>query len=55
VAEAIPLVAPPVWLSRTPPRIGQRAPTAGEHTAEVLHELGYTGHAVAEMREKGIV
>jgi crotonobetainyl-CoA:carnitine CoA-transferase CaiB-like acyl-CoA transferase len=42
IAEPVPLVAPPVSLSRTPPAIERRPPTAGEHTEEILRELGYS-------------
>lgn len=51
----VPVVAPPVSLSRTPPTIRQRAPTIGEHTHEILTELGYASEAIAELKRRGIV
>jgi crotonobetainyl-CoA:carnitine CoA-transferase CaiB-like acyl-CoA transferase len=44
-----------VWLSETPGSIRRRAPTLGEHTDQILAELGYTRQAIAELREKGVV
>jgi crotonobetainyl-CoA:carnitine CoA-transferase CaiB-like acyl-CoA transferase len=55
IPEPIPLASPPSTLSRTPPDIRRRAPTAGEHTDEVLRELGYTGEAIEGLRARGIV
>ena len=42
-------------LSATPGGIRTAAPRLGEHTAEVLAELGYSQSDVAELREKKIV
>ncbi|RKJ96726.1 CaiB/BaiF CoA transferase family protein [Alicycliphilus denitrificans] len=54
-ARPVPLVAPPATLSRTPPRIQRRPPTAGEHTGEILQELGYPPAAIQALREAGVV
>jgi formyl-CoA transferase len=51
----IPLVKAPVFLSRTPPGIERRPPRPGEHTDEVLRELGYGPERIAHLREQGIV
>lgn len=51
----VPLVAPPTTLSRTPPSIRRRPPTAGEHTDEVLQEYGYSLAEIGQLRERGIV
>ena len=55
IEQPVPLVAPPVALSRTPPRIERRAPTAGEHTDQILQELGYAASAIGELRARGVV
>jgi formyl-CoA transferase len=54
-SAAVPIVAPPVALSRTPPEIRRRPPMPGEHTDEVLSEVGYDARQIAELRERGIV
>jgi formyl-CoA transferase len=45
----------PVTLSRTPSRVVSHPPAQGEHTAAVLHELGYRDAEIEELRKKGIV
>ena len=50
-----PIAKVPVWLSETPGSIRRRAPTLGEHTDQILSELGYAKKAIAELREKGVV
>jgi formyl-CoA transferase len=44
-----------VKLSRTPASIAVAPPEMGEHTAEVLEELGYSAADVEELRGKKIV
>src|SRR6266540_5434816 len=41
-------------LSRTPGAIRRAAPTHGEHTDEILHELGYTAEEIATLRKDGV-
>jgi formyl-CoA transferase len=55
VSEEVPLVASPVSLSRTPPRIARRAPRTGEHTDEVLAEAGYSPRDIGQLREQGVI
>jgi crotonobetainyl-CoA:carnitine CoA-transferase CaiB-like acyl-CoA transferase len=50
-----PVAKAPVWLTRTPGAIRHRAPVLGEHTEEILTELGYDRAAIARLREKGVV
>lgn len=55
VKRPVPIVKPPVFLSRTPASIVRRPPQAGEHTDEVLQEIGYSAEAIAQLRRDGIV
>ena len=50
-----PLIETPFRLSETPGSIRMRAPTLGEHTDEVLGELGFDAAAIAGLRERAIV
>jgi crotonobetainyl-CoA:carnitine CoA-transferase CaiB-like acyl-CoA transferase len=45
----------PVWLSETPGSIRRRAPRLGEHTDQILAELGYNNSAIAALRDKGVI
>jgi formyl-CoA transferase len=55
VRGKINLVAQPILLSRTPSRLAAPPPELGEHTEEVLAELGYDAGAVADLRSRQIV
>jgi crotonobetainyl-CoA:carnitine CoA-transferase CaiB-like acyl-CoA transferase len=50
-----PVAKVPVSLSVSPSGIRHRAPTLGEHTDEVLGELGYDEAAIAGLRDRGVV
>jgi crotonobetainyl-CoA:carnitine CoA-transferase CaiB-like acyl-CoA transferase len=50
-----PVADTPVRLSATPGGIRHRAPVLGEHTDDVLGELGYDAEAVAALRRAGVV
>ena len=52
--KEVPLTAPPVNFSRTPVGIRKRAPALGEHTEEILTELGYDRSVLEALREEGI-
>ncbi len=45
----------PARFSKTPTQVERLAPTKGEHTDEVLAELGLSGDEIAELRNDGIV
>ncbi len=45
----------PIKLHHTPIQFKMGPPTLGEHTDEVLRELGYTDQSIAAMRAKGVV
>lgn len=45
-----PLARAPVRLSATPGEIAHRAPMLGEHTSEILSELGYSAAEIADLR-----
>jgi crotonobetainyl-CoA:carnitine CoA-transferase CaiB-like acyl-CoA transferase len=49
------VVNPPVTFSDTPARVEARPPELGEHTEEVLLELGYTWDDIGELREGGAI
>lgn len=52
---AIPLASTPVRLSATPGEVRRRAPLLGEHTAEVLSELGFSGAEIAAFQAAAVV
>jgi crotonobetainyl-CoA:carnitine CoA-transferase CaiB-like acyl-CoA transferase len=53
--QPAPVADTPVDLSETPGKIRARAPTLGEHTDQILAELGYDEAAIAALREKRVV
>ncbi|QJW85504.1 hypothetical protein HK414_26060 [Ramlibacter terrae] len=48
--KPLPVAAPLVELSATPPRYRHRAPLPGEHTREVLEEAGFTPEEIERLR-----
>ena len=50
-----PVIETPFRLSETPGTLYRRAPLLGEHTDEVLGELGVSADRLAKLREDGIV
>ena len=54
-AKAIPVSSVPVRLSETPGDVRRRAPTLGEHTDEVLTELGFRADEITAFRNEGAI
>lgn len=50
-----PIAATPVKLHATPGEVRQRAPTLGEHSDEILCELGYAAEEIEELKKSGVV
>lgn len=50
-----PVAAVPIWMSETQPVPRRRPPTLGEHTDEVLAELGYAPAGIAALRAKAVI
>jgi crotonobetainyl-CoA:carnitine CoA-transferase CaiB-like acyl-CoA transferase len=51
--ETVQVVANPVRLSATPPSYRSAAPTLGQHTEEVLAQLGLSAEEIAKLRAQG--
>jgi len=49
------LIQSPIKFSRTPASIKSAAPELGQHTEEVLLELGYTWDDIAELKRESVV
>lgn len=54
-SKPIPIASTPVRLSESTGGACRRAPTLGEHTDEVLAEIGFSQGEIAELRESRVV
>ena len=54
-AKPVPVANTPFTLSDTPVGVEQRAPLVGEHTAQILGELGYSTEEVKKLDAAGVV
>ena len=55
VGGKVRVLGPAVKLSETPARLTRRSPLFGEHTAELMRELGYSDTEIQELGEAGAV
>ncbi|MSR12471.1 MAG: CoA transferase [Gammaproteobacteria bacterium] len=53
--QPAPLMKTPVELSRTPGEIRQRPPTLGEHTDQIMQQLGYAAAEITNLRAKRVI
>ena len=51
----IPQIEPPIFMSETPGKITRPPPAYGEHTAEVLSEVGYSEIEIDNLAKKKVV
>ena len=51
----VELVGQPIIMSRTPSRIRTPPPLMGEHTDEILRDLGYADERIAELRAAEVI
>ncbi len=49
------MVGQPIRMSRTNTAMVAHPPDRGEHTDEVLVEVGYTEEAIADLRAKNVI
>ncbi|MEQ8696170.1 MAG: CoA transferase [Bauldia litoralis] len=52
---SVPVATPPIMLSRTPQARLRPAPRLGEHTEDVLRDVGYSGPEIAALVGSGVV
>ena len=53
--KAAPVAGNPVMLSETPGEIKAPPPTLGQHTDEIMKEVGYNDQEIAVLREKRVI
>ena len=54
-SKPVPIANPAARLGETPGEIRRRAPTLGEHTDQVLTELGFTAQEIVAFRQQGVI
>ena len=51
----VQLIGSAIDLSRTPPKIKTAPPMLGEHSDQILRELGFDENAIGKLRENGVL
>jgi crotonobetainyl-CoA:carnitine CoA-transferase CaiB-like acyl-CoA transferase len=51
----IRLAGVPIHFEKTPGKIQRSAPTLGEHTEEILREIGYQENQMQTLRDQGVI
>jgi len=54
-AGKTPAIGLPIKFSETPGKVLRGAPVLGEHTEQVLADLGYSASAIEQLRKDGAV
>jgi crotonobetainyl-CoA:carnitine CoA-transferase CaiB-like acyl-CoA transferase len=55
LAAPVPIMATPVVLSETPGRVAAPPPTLGQHTDEILQQLGLSNADIEDLRTSGAI
>jgi len=55
LAKPAPVTSFPLKMSKSDTSIKHRAPLLGEHTDEIMLELGYSSAEISELRVKRVV
>ena len=53
--DPLPIIANPLRLSETPPSYRHPPPVAGEHTDQILRDIGLSGEEIASLRRDGVL
>ena len=55
VFGALPVIRAPIWYSGREVKVRHAPPLLGQHTRDILLELGYSNDEIADLMERGIV
>jgi crotonobetainyl-CoA:carnitine CoA-transferase CaiB-like acyl-CoA transferase len=51
----IRVISQPVVLERTPATLQSSAPRIGEHSGEILREVGYSDEEIGQLEAEGVI